>query len=137
MIEPFHRRNALATSELDDAIRAQDLSGQARNGERRDLVNGNPLSVPGQSALGRPISEHMNSVIGNGDRVAECAPVRGAGRRMREVGPLREFPHSGHQRHGLRPLDQPDSPTALMEEAPDFPALLAGGGFCHGDLALR
>src|SRR5271169_3622270 len=90
----------------------------------------------------------MNSVVGDGDRVAKRAPVRRYRYRARRLGPLRQFPHARHERGFFRTLHQPDLAMAAaivittavadtpIKEAPDLFLLLLGRRCSTQDTSL-
>lgn len=104
---------------LDYAIGLEDFSGQAGEGERGEIVDGNPFGERGRRCGGargfvwivagaiapifiiiffaEVIAGDVDRVVGDGDGVTEGAPVAVARGSGREIGGLREFPHSSHE----------------------------------------
>src|SRR5262252_117262 len=64
------------------------------------------------------MTDDVNGVVSIRDRVTETAPRQP--NRSRRFGPLRQFPHAGHQRGILRSLYQAHLAVTLGEAAPDF-----------------
>ena len=71
------------------------------------------------------IARDVNCVVGDGDGMAEGAPVAVARGSGREIGELRKFPHSGHERSMFGTPHQTNVSVTAIECAPDLLAALA------------